>query len=61
MPRRQVAQTAAIRFDIIDGPDATATVAGAVAAIGGRIRTLATVRPIAGDPAQVAYYEAAGG
>jgi energy-converting hydrogenase B subunit Q len=53
MPRRQVAPTAAIRFDIIDGPAATATVAGAVAAIGGRIRTLATVRPIEGDPPQV--------
>ena len=42
MPRRQVAPTAAIRFDIVDGPDATATVAGAVAAIGG-------AHPDAGD------------
>jgi energy-converting hydrogenase B subunit Q len=53
MPRRQVAPTAAIRFDIVDGPAATATVANAVAAIGGRVRTLATVRSIAGDPQQV--------
>jgi energy-converting hydrogenase B subunit Q len=53
MPRRQAAPTAAIRFDIDDGPDATATVAAAVAAIGGRVRTLATVRSIAGDPPQV--------
>jgi energy-converting hydrogenase B subunit Q len=53
MPRRQVAPTAAIRFDIVDGLESTATVAGAVAAVGGRVRTLATVRPIEGDPPQV--------
>jgi len=53
MPRRQVAPTAAIRFDVVDGPEATATVTGAVAAIRGRVRTLATVRSIAGDPPQV--------
>jgi energy-converting hydrogenase B subunit Q len=53
MARHQVAPTAAIRIDIVDGPDSTVTVGGAVAAIGGRIRTLATVRPIESDPPQV--------
>ena len=42
--------TAAIRFDIVDGPSATAAVAAAVERVGGRIRTLSTVRPIEGDP-----------
>ncbi len=50
MARRTAAATAAIRFDIIDGPSATAAVAGAVERVGGRIRTLSTVRPIEGDP-----------
>ncbi len=53
MPRRQAAATAAIRFDIVDGPSATASIAAATEAIGGRIRTLSTVRPIEGDPPQV--------
>jgi len=53
MPRRQPASTAAIRFDIVDGPEATATVAVAVAAIGGRVRTLSTVRQITREPALV--------
>jgi energy-converting hydrogenase B subunit Q len=48
--RRTAAATAAIRFDIVDGPSATAAVAGAVEGVGGRIRTLSTVRPIEGDP-----------
>jgi energy-converting hydrogenase B subunit Q len=48
--RRQAAATAAIRFDIIDGPSASAVVAAATEAIGGRIRTLSTVRPIEGEP-----------
>jgi energy-converting hydrogenase B subunit Q len=50
MARRTAAATAAIRFDIVDGPSATAAVAGAVELVGGRIRTLSTVRPIEGDP-----------
>ncbi len=50
MPRRQAASTAAIRFDVVDGPEAAATIAAAVAAIGGRVRTLSTVRPLPGDP-----------
>jgi energy-converting hydrogenase B subunit Q len=48
--RRQAAATAAIRFDIVDGPSATAAVAAATERAGGRIRTLSTVRPIEGDP-----------
>lgn len=50
MPRRHAAPTAAIRFDIVDGPGATAAVAGAVATTGGRVRSLTTVRSIEGDP-----------
>ena len=53
MPRRPTAgrtNTAAIRFDIVDGPTALSTVAGIVASLGGRIRALATVRRIDGDP-----------
>jgi len=50
VPRRQAVATAAIRFDVVDGPAATSTIATAVARVGGRVRTLATVRPIEGDP-----------
>ena len=50
MARRAAASTAAIRFDVVDGLEATSTIAAAVAALGGRIRTLSTVRPIDGDP-----------
>jgi energy-converting hydrogenase B subunit Q len=53
VPRRQAAPTAAIRFDIVDGPAAATAVAGAVAATGGRVRSLTTVRSIEGDPALV--------
>jgi energy-converting hydrogenase B subunit Q len=53
VPRRQAAPTAAIRFDIVDGPAAAAAVAEAVAATGGRVRSLTTVRSIEGDPALV--------
>jgi energy-converting hydrogenase B subunit Q len=48
--RAKAATTAAIRFDVIDGPAATARIAAATKAIGGRVRTLSTVRPIEGDP-----------
>ncbi len=41
---------AAIRFDVVDSADAISAITAATAAIGGRIRTLATVRPIDGDP-----------
>jgi energy-converting hydrogenase B subunit Q len=50
MPRRRAADAAAIRFDVVDGADAISTITATTASIGGRIRTLATVRPIAGDP-----------
>jgi energy-converting hydrogenase B subunit Q len=53
VPRRQAAATAAIRFDVVDGPSATQSIAATTEAIGGRIRTLSTVRPIEGDPPQV--------
>jgi energy-converting hydrogenase B subunit Q len=50
VPRAKAATTAAIRFDVIDGPSATGRIAAATEAIGGRVRTLSTVRPIEGDP-----------
>ncbi len=50
MPRTSAVATAAIRFDIIDRAEAISAIAATTAAIGGRIRTLATVRPIDGDP-----------
>ena len=49
MPRRPAA-TAAIRFDIVDRPTTIATITDTTDRLGGRIRTLATVRPIEGDP-----------
>ena len=50
MARRSAASTAAIRFDVVDDLEATSQIAAAVAALGGRVRTLSTVRPIDGDP-----------
>jgi energy-converting hydrogenase B subunit Q len=50
MPKRRAAETAAIRLDIVDSATALAAVAATVAAIDGRIRALATVRRIDGDP-----------
>ena len=50
MPRRRAAETAAIRFDIVDSSTAISAIATTAANAGGRIRTLATVRPIEGDP-----------
>lgn len=50
MPRKRAADTAAIRFDVIDSADAISAITRAAGSIGGRIRTLATVRPIEGDP-----------
>jgi energy-converting hydrogenase B subunit Q len=50
MPRRRAVETAAIRFDIVDRAESISAIAASAAGIGGRIRTLATVRPIAGDP-----------
>jgi energy-converting hydrogenase B subunit Q len=48
--RRSAASTAAIRFNVVDDLEATSQIAAAVAALGGRVRTLSTVRPIDGDP-----------
>jgi energy-converting hydrogenase B subunit Q len=50
MARRPAASTAAIRFDVVDGLETASTIGAAVAALGGRIRTLSTVRPLADDP-----------
>jgi len=50
MARRPAASTAAIRFDVIDGLETASAIGAAVASLGGRIRTLSTVRPLADDP-----------
>lgn len=50
MPRRHATETAAIRFDIVDAPNAIGAIVAGVTALGGRVRTLATVRQIDGDP-----------
>ena len=50
MARRAAASTAAIRFDVVDGIATASTIGAAVAALGGRIRTLSTVRPLSDDP-----------
>ncbi|HET9521105.1 MAG TPA: DUF5612 domain-containing protein [Candidatus Limnocylindrales bacterium] len=51
MPRRASAGSSAValRVDHVDRPEAIAEIATRVAAAGGRIRTLSTVRRIAGD------------
>jgi len=43
---------AAARIDLLEGPDAIAAVVGHVAARGGRIRTVATVRSLETEPPQ---------
>jgi energy-converting hydrogenase B subunit Q len=50
MPRRRAVETAAIRFDIVDSASSLSAVTQTVAGIGGKIRALATVRRIEGDP-----------
>jgi energy-converting hydrogenase B subunit Q len=52
MPRREGARTtaAAIRFDVVDTAVAIASVTERIAGIGGRIRALATVRRLEGEP-----------
>jgi energy-converting hydrogenase B subunit Q len=50
MPRRRAAETAAIRFDIVDSAASLSAVIEAVAGLGGQIRALATVRRVDGDP-----------
>ena len=53
MARRRAAETAAIRFDAVDRASAITTIIAAAAELGGRVRNLATVRHIDGDPALV--------
>jgi energy-converting hydrogenase B subunit Q len=53
MPRRPAVETVALRFDVIDRAESISAITAATAGIGGRIRTLATVRPIAGEPSLV--------
>src|SRR4051794_37650027 len=50
MPRRLPVETAAIRFDIVDSAASLSAVTDTVAALGGRIRALATVRRVESDP-----------
>lgn len=52
MPRREGARTtaAAIRFDVVDSAVAISSVTERIAGIGGRIRALATVRRLEGEP-----------
>jgi energy-converting hydrogenase B subunit Q len=50
MAKRRTVETAALRFDVIDRPEAITAVADRVAGIKGRIRALTTVRRLDGDP-----------
>ena len=50
MARSRSADTAAIRLDHVDRPEAIPAIVSRVAAAGGRIRTLVAVRRIEGDP-----------
>jgi energy-converting hydrogenase B subunit Q len=50
MARRPAAETAAIRLDAVDSGAAINAITATTGSIGGRIRTLATVRPIDGEP-----------
>jgi energy-converting hydrogenase B subunit Q len=50
MARKRATATAAIRFDVVDRPEALSAITRTAAAMGGLIRTLATVRSIDGDP-----------
>jgi energy-converting hydrogenase B subunit Q len=53
MPKRTSADatTVAIRLDHVDGPNAMASIAAAIAGAGGRLRTMSTVRRIPADTA----------
>jgi energy-converting hydrogenase B subunit Q len=50
MARTSANPPAAVRLDHLDRPGADAALVSAIAAAGGRIRTLSTVRTVAGDP-----------
>jgi energy-converting hydrogenase B subunit Q len=48
--KRRDVQTSAIRVDVVDTPEALAGITGRLTALGGRVRTIATVRHVAGTP-----------
>jgi energy-converting hydrogenase B subunit Q len=50
VPRRHAAETAAVRFDVVDRSEALSAITAIATELGGKIRTLATVRHIDGDP-----------
>ena len=50
MTRRRAVETAAIRFDLVDEPSALSAITSNLTALGGRIRTVATVRHMGGEP-----------
>jgi len=50
MPRQRATDAVAIRFDVVDRAEPISAITAATAALGGRIRTLATVRPIDSTP-----------
>ena len=50
MAKRRTTETAALRFDVVDRPEAITAVADRVASIKGRIRALTTVRRLEGEP-----------
>jgi energy-converting hydrogenase B subunit Q len=54
VPRTPSPETtaAAARLDVLDGPESVAAIAGRVAERGGRIRAIATIRPLETDPPQ---------
>jgi energy-converting hydrogenase B subunit Q len=54
VPRTPSPETtaAAARIDVLDGPGSVAAIVGRIAERGGRIRTIATIRPLETDPAQ---------
>jgi len=54
VPRTPSPETtaAAARLDVLDGPESVGAIAGRIAERGGRIRTIATIRPLETDPPQ---------
>jgi energy-converting hydrogenase B subunit Q len=54
VPRTPSPETtaAAARIDVLDGPGSVAAIVGRISERGGRIRTVATIRPLETDPAQ---------
>ena len=48
---------AAVRLDLLEGPDSVAALVGRLAERGGRVRTVATVRSLETDPPQAETYD----